>query len=121
MKMWKVTAAAVLAGLFAGGGASAADSLDGDLNCLMVSFLIAGDAKPELAQAGQMQAIYYAGKLDGRLSETAIEQRIAALAPTITDAWIRENAARCGGLLMAKGQELVRIGDRLQATAATAK
>ncbi len=118
MKTWAIAAVAVLAGSFLGvGDVSAADGSDADVECLVMSFLLVTNPDEKIANAGQLQGMFFAGKLDGQLSETELEQRIIAMAPGIDEPWLRRNTIRCATELGNKGQELISLGERLEAAA----
>jgi hypothetical protein len=80
-----------------------------DASCVAVAMRMSAlDARER--EAGTVLAIYFFGRLDGRLSQTEIERLILGESRKMTDEVFRAEAVRCGKVLAGKGQEIARIG-----------
>lgn len=81
-----------------------------DARCVVVAMHMATLHNPQQRSTGVMLAIYYLGRLDGRLLHTDTDRLIEDEAKKMTPAELRSDAIRCGKVLTRKGQEMMRIG-----------
>lgn len=91
-----------------------------DLNCAVVGLQLsaAPDVTPQVQQAGLMIAIYYLGRLHGRLPGVDLEQPITDAANELTLERFDVERVRCGTELQTIGHDLQAMGARMQARAA---
>jgi hypothetical protein len=87
-----------------------------ELNCLVVSLTLMNDPEPQRAQAGLMGFLYWLGRLDGAAPEFPLEERIRALAPTLSEEFLQAEAQRCGREMTERGTEVQTIGQSLTAS-----
>jgi hypothetical protein len=83
-----------------------------DIHCLMVGSRLSASADATQRGAGQMLAIYSMARLD-QFSPQEIEDAIFKESLTVTAADFQSDAARCGKILVEKGQEMTQIGTNL--------
>ena len=103
-------------------GASAADAgATDDLRCMAVGLALAGNANPDVKNAGTLASMYYLGRLDAHTPsvdlEAGLKQELGRMSPDD----LKSEAVRCGQQLQARGRAVTEIGQRLQAAAAAAK
>lgn len=89
-----------------------------DVRCVVVALRMAEMAEPQRRVAGTMLALYYLGRLDGRVPDNELEGLIERETGKMTEAEFRANAVRCGKALALKGQEIQKIGAELSSKAA---
>lgn len=106
--------------LLAAAAAATPTGLEADLRCLLTSSALAGNADPKLKQAGMMSSLYWFGRVEGRLSDTALEERLTKIAETMSPELFKAEAKRCGEILQQRGTAMQAIGRGMQARAAAA-
>lgn len=89
-------------------------TLDADLRCLVASLVLVNSTDAQERQAGMGSFSYWLGRVDGAEPNLDLEERIANLSQQMTSEDIARELVRCGSELMARGQEVQRIGNRLQ-------
>lgn len=83
-----------------------------DVRCLIVGSRLSTSTDANQRNAGNMLAIYFMGRLE-QFSPKEIEDAMfnEALAMSPTD--FQSDTARCGKILVEKGQEMTQIGNNL--------
>lgn len=89
-------------------------TVDADLRCLVASLTLVNSSNPQQRQAGMGSFSYWLGRVDGAQPDIDLEERIATLSQQMTGEDVAREMVRCGTELMARGQEIQRIGNRLQ-------
>lgn len=84
-----------------------------DLRCLAVSFGMATNKDPEIAQGAILSALYYLGRVDGREPNFELEKRLSEPNAMPVGKDLEEAIKSCGAKLAARGQELVEMGARI--------
>lgn len=102
------------------GAASAGDfppDARGDLNCAVVGLELsaAPTANTQVQQAGLMIAVYYLGRLHGRLPGIDLESPITDAANALTPERFDTERLRCAAEIQGVGQDLQAMGARIQA------
>lgn len=100
----------VLAAALAASPAQNADTLDYDVRCLYVAVRVSQLDDPSLQSAGFASTMYFMGRLDGRLSEDALEERLTNESLRVTEEEFKAAAIACGDTLIKKGEAMQRIG-----------
>jgi hypothetical protein len=83
-----------------------------DIRCLIVGSRLSTSADANQRAAGHLLAIYSMARLD-QFSPKEIEDAMFNEALAITPTDFQSDAARCGKILMEKGQEMTQIGNNL--------
>ena len=86
---------------------------DGNIRCLVTGFYLAGNANPQAAQAGFVTALYWLGRLDGRLTDEELANRIIDMATKLTNADLQAASKLCGPVLSERGKFVTELGQRL--------
>jgi hypothetical protein len=81
-----------------------------DVDCVVVGLHMVQMASQQQSSVGLMLAIYYLGRLDGRVPDSQVKQLIETEAKKMNPPEFRANAVRCGKALTARGQEIQEIG-----------
>jgi hypothetical protein len=84
-----------------------------DIRCVVVAIKLAEMPDATRQSAGMMAALYYLGRLEGRVPNLDIEELIIGQLSTMTTADYSSEAQRCGGGLTLKGQQITKIGSDL--------
>lgn len=85
-----------------------------DLTCMAV-FALFG-AQPEVGEKAAVGIFYYLGRLEGRDPSVDWLERFHDFALTAVRQEVMAEAQRCGQALAARGEQMVRIGERMTAT-----
>lgn len=119
MRALKTTAlgALIAAGLALSAPALAADdAATQDVKCLAVSLALSGmKDDPELAQAGLMSTLYFAGKVEGRNPKADAMDLAAAALDKMSVEESQQQAIRCGQILAEKGKAWEAKGKAMEA------
>jgi hypothetical protein len=83
-----------------------------DIRCLMVGMQLSTLADANQRTGGNMLAIYYLGRLE-KFSPKQLEDAISKESRSIAPADFQTEAARCGKILMEKGQVITKISEDL--------
>jgi len=90
------------------------DATTSDLRCLVSAAVMSSSSDdPKVKSAGQLAAIYFLGRLDGRTPDLDLEARFAEQAHAMTDADVKSQLQSCGATLSARGAALQTIGKDL--------
>lgn len=104
----------------AGAGLSQAQTVvspdDPDLRCAVIGLAIAGmgAGDNQQMQAGTLIALYYIGRLEGRVPGLDLEESIFAVSQNLSPAQIDAERLRCAGEVQAMGETMTDIGRNLQ-------
>lgn len=111
-----ITAAALTASLFMAGGARAQDAETlGDLRCIAVISIAAGQqTDPAAVMSAGMGILYFMGRIEGRVPGFNVENGLRVEVGKLTSAGVTTELVRCGGALTSKGKELQAIGRSMQ-------
>jgi hypothetical protein len=126
--MWRVAATIGALALF-GAPASAQplsqDQEARDVRCLMAVVTASGVLMQQedprmktLALMTGMSALYYLGRLEGRIPDNLLADRIKREVATMDSAQLKAEALRCGKEVEAVGERMKVLGVDLQAVAA---
>ena len=109
-------ATAVLALLTAATGARAQSKAPDaeDLQCLVVTFIMADSKDEGTKTAGALGAFYFLGKLQAKTPNADLDKPILDLAPKLTAETIKTFGERCGAELKAESQAINALSERLQ-------
>jgi hypothetical protein len=120
MKRILTGAAIAAAGVLLATTASAADTdTDADVRCIVVAMALTQSADDQARAFAQPALIYFQGRIDGRSPNFDLEPAIIKVVQTMDAGSYAAEAARCGAILMDKGQKLHEIGDDLKKKAKT--
>ena len=103
-----------------------ADDTTDDVRCLALAAALTADPTVDANEksAGQMLAVYYLGRLDGRTPSLDIKSKLIeqakAMAAMSADA-VKAKAEACGDALGARGKTLADLGDVLKAAGPPSK
>ena len=89
-----------------------ADS-DGDVKCLVLGIELSADPDTSLQMPGQFTALYFMGRLNGRMPAPELQAKILATANSITQADIPAIAQSCTTTLGGVGKTLADARDAL--------
>jgi len=81
-----------------------------DIRCIVVGFRMSQLPNPAQQTAGTMAALYYIGRLEGRMPNLDIEELMITEIGRMTATDYDSEAKRCGSHLMDKGQQITRFG-----------
>ena len=81
-----------------------------DVHCVIVGAVLAGKTDTTQRAAGSLVAMYYIGRLDGRVPKLDLEELMIKESKAMTSSDFAAEAKRCGATLTARGQELTKIG-----------
>jgi hypothetical protein len=110
-----IGAAAIAACALLATTARAADTdTDADVRCVVVAMALTQSADDQARAFAQPALIYFQGRIDGRSPNFDLEPAIIKAVQTMSAASYTTEAARCGAILMDKGQKLHVIGDDLK-------
>ena len=84
-----------------------------DVRCFVVGIMLVQNPSPQLQTAGQMTALYYVGRLDGRAPNFEIESAIVEQLTKMTPKDLSAEAVRCGHALTDKGNKITELGKSL--------
>jgi hypothetical protein len=121
MRLNFLQAAALAAWTLASGASAAELGATDDLRCMAVGLALAGNANPEVKNAGTLASMYYLGRLDAHTPSVDLEAGLKQELMRMSPQDLKTEAARCGEELKARGKAVTEIGQRLQAAAAGAK
>jgi hypothetical protein len=85
-----------------------------DMQCLAFVAVMMGEVDEDLSLRLSSGLFYYLGRLEGRTPGVDWITVAGAYAERASDAQLRSVQQRCGGEMMAKGQELVAKGQAMQ-------
>jgi hypothetical protein len=85
-----------------------------DLRCLFVSGALAQSDDPDLKNIGTLSLFYFWGRIEGRLPDGEIAQRLIDEAKKMTPEDIKAQAQTCANMSKAASQHLSDISDALQ-------
>ena len=88
-----------------------------DFRCMAVALVMAGNADPQVKNAGNMASLYYLGRLDARASSAEFEAGLKQEMARLTPQEIQTEAQRCGQQLKARGLAVQGITQKLAAGA----
>lgn len=94
--------------------ATAVNSQEADVSCFVATLTLLESPDPNIRTAGQAGMMYWLGKLDGAAPNLDLENRVAEIAPTMTQEMIGRELMRCGQEIVVRGREVQEIGARLQ-------
>jgi hypothetical protein len=115
MKRILPAAAIVSATVLMATAATAADTdTDADVRCIVVAMALTQSADDQARAFAQPALIYFQGRIDGRSPNFDLEPAIIKAVQTMDAGSYAAEAARCGAILMDKGQKLHQIGDDLK-------
>lgn len=104
--------AAFLAAMSAQSSAQDAQTI-ADIRCVVIGMRMGGTGNAAQQSAGGVLALYYIGRLDGRVPSLNIEDLIVQQITKMTKADYDSEGKRCGAVLKEKGQQLTQIGKDL--------
>jgi len=81
-----------------------------DVRCVVVGIKIGGAINSPQQSAGAMLALYYIGRLEGRVPKPDIEGLILSESSSMTTAEYTSEAKRCAAGLAGKAQQIAEIG-----------
>jgi hypothetical protein len=84
-----------------------------DVRCVVVGIQMSRSLDATQQTSGPMVVMYYLGRLDRVVPGPNLEDLIANAASQMSTVEFQTDAARCGKLLIEKGQLLQRIGSNL--------
>jgi hypothetical protein len=84
-----------------------------DARCVVIGLNIAGMADASRQSAGTMLALYYIGRLEGRVPKLDLEHFILGQMAGMAPSDFESEARRCGLGLSEKGQEITKIGNAI--------
>jgi hypothetical protein len=84
-----------------------------DVRCVVVGIQMSRSLDATQQTSGAMVVMYYLGRLDRAIPGPNLEELIANAASQMSTVEFQTDAARCGKLLIEKGQLLQRIGSKL--------
>jgi hypothetical protein len=84
-----------------------------DIRCVAVALKMTEMPSTEQKSAGLMMAVFYLGRLDGRVPNLDIEKLIVEQVGKMSNADYSSEAIRCGKSLSEKGQKITQIGQKL--------
>jgi hypothetical protein len=90
----------------------AADT-DSDVKCLILGIELSADPDQQLQMPGQMTALYFMGRLNGRAPAQDLQAKITAHAKAMSQADIAATAQSCTTTLSGAGKALVDARDAL--------
>jgi hypothetical protein len=96
-----------------------ADDTTADIRCVAAVLALSGKADAATKSTLAMSAIYYIGKLDGRVPSLDLEDALVKELSTMTAAEIGSEAVRCGKDLSVRGQQIKAMGDHMVARGAS--
>jgi hypothetical protein len=82
-----------------------------DARCVVIGLKIAGMVDASRQSAGTMLALYYIGRLEGRVPELEIEDLIVNEVQKMMPSEFDAETKRCGLGLSKKGLEITKIGN----------
>jgi hypothetical protein len=85
-----------------------------DLQCLVVTFIMADSKDEGTKAAGALGAFFYLGKIQGKTPGADLDKPIMDLAGNLSANDIKAYGERCGAELKAEGQAVSALGQRLQ-------
>lgn len=116
--------AGLLAGLMPGGPtlslaaapetAKAPDDAGDDLRCLIVSLQMAASDVPEAKAAGLSASFYWMGRVDARVADSELEDRMMAEIGKLKTEELRGEGQRCAQALIQRGHLMQDIGNDIQ-------
>jgi hypothetical protein len=106
--------ACALAGALSAAQARAQDPTSADMRCFIAMAAAADTADAQSKTAMMAGVIYYLGKLDGRTPSLDLAARAAKEGKAMTDKDFNEEAVSCAAALLARGQAVQAVGQRLQ-------
>jgi hypothetical protein len=84
-----------------------------DVRCVIVGIRLVQSGNSQQQLAGQLAAMYYVGRLDGRTPRWDAEAAISSEVGRMTPADYAADARRCGTELIVKGQQMAEWGKKL--------
>ena len=81
-----------------------------DIRCVVVGMRLAGMTDSTARSSGDMTALYYLGRLEGRAPKLDIESLMVEQISKMTSSDYSSEAQRCGKGLTAKGKQITQIG-----------
>jgi hypothetical protein len=114
-----LAAGAVLALACGSGVAAAEESADtvSDLRCFVTVSMLARQVEEANKGSVMVVAVYYLGKLDGRTPKLDLAAQAESLARKLWSEDYRAEAVRCSTAMGARGEQLLAVSQRLQASA----
>ena len=91
------------------------DPLTFDLRCMIAASNLRESTDATARASGTAAALFYFGRIDARLTEAELERRLAAEAAIIPTENRSQLMRDCGAFMSARGQALIRIGQRISA------
>jgi hypothetical protein len=93
-----------------------ADPLEFDLRCLVAAGNLRNSPDPNVRAASTGVASFFFGRVDVRLSEVELQRRLAAESTGMAGVDLNQLTRDCGAFMSARGEALIRIGQRISAT-----
>lgn len=93
--------------------ASAADPIGADIRCLLIATSMASSDQPQAQSTGGIATFYYLGRLEGRITDAALEDRMLSEIPTLQRG-AQAEAERCAQAIRARNAGYQALGDRLE-------
>ena len=90
-----------------------ADDTTDDIRCVASALALTGKADATNKGALAFAAIYYIGRLDGRVPSLALEDALVKELSAMTPTEIGSEAVRCGKVLNIRGQQITQIGEHM--------
>ena len=113
--MRKCLAVAFLAASLSAGNPALADPVTDDVRCFVLTLQMMQSQNSTEMMAGMMAHSYYLGRIDGRVPDLDLEERVIAELPNMTKPdFFRAEAMRCGQEMAARGQAEKAIGEDLK-------
>lgn len=95
---------------------TAADTrADESLRCFAVTSMLVSADDAEVKQFGQLGSLFFMGRLDGALSDQALEDRLFKFSQNIANEDMEKIVTRCGEIMKARGEAVQAIGGRVEA------
>jgi hypothetical protein len=113
--MGKCLALALLIASLSAGRPALADPITDDVRCFVLTLQMMESQNATEKMAALMAHSYYLGKIDGRMPDIDLEERvIAELAYMSKPDFFRAEATRCGREMTARGQAEKAMGEDMK-------
>ena len=93
------------------------DPLTFDLRCMIVAGSLRESPDANLRAAAAGASLFFFGRVDARLPEAELEQRLTAEAAAVLAGDRGQMMRACGAFMQARGQAMMAIGQRMTARA----
>lgn len=90
------------------------DDAGDDLRCLVVSLQMAASDVPQAKAAGLSASFYWMGRVDARVADSDLEDRMMTEIASLKAADLRSEGQRCAQALIERGHLMQTIGDDIQ-------